>query len=52
MKNSHEGLVGTVKTDKGYKGMNPNTAQKRPNTIKPSPPKPANFFNVRKSQGR
>lgn len=44
-----EGYVKTVKTDKGYKGMNPNTAQKRPNTIKPSPAKP---FKIYRSQGK
>lgn len=44
-----EGLVKSVKTDNGYKGMTPNTAQKRPNTIKPSPPK---SFNVYRSQGK
>lgn len=29
MKNPYEGLVKTLATDKGYRGMTPNTAQKR-----------------------
>lgn len=37
--NTQQGLLKSVKTDKGHKGMNPNTAQRRPNTIKPSPAK-------------
>lgn len=46
----HEGLIKTVKTDKGYKGMNPNTAQKRPNTIKASPP--MRYQSFRRPQGK
>lgn len=52
MKNDDQSLVGALDTDKGFKGMTANTAQRRPNTIKPSPPKPANFFNVKRPQGR
>lgn len=49
MKNQDQGYVKSVKTDKGYKGMNPSTMQRRPNVPKPSKPQP---FKVNRPQGR
>lgn len=40
----NNGKLPVKPTDKGAKGMNPNTMQRRPNVAKPSPPKNFNLF--------